>query len=112
GCGYSADRKAIFRTENARKQPIRTVAVDVFASHEFRRGLELQLTEAVKKRINADSPYRLANKTYSDTVLTGEVREVKQSTIGRDFRNVLPRETAASIVVSFQWKDLRTGEIL
>lgn len=109
-CGYSTDRG--FRETNSDNDRIRTIAVEVFESKEFRRGIELQLTEALKKRINADTRYRLANKSYADTLLSGEIREVRQSTIGRDFRTVEPRETAATLLVSFQWKDLRNGEIL
>lgn len=112
GCGYSTDRSAVIRTQNANGDKIRTVAVDVFESREFRRGLELQLTEALAKRIEAETPFKLAKKDRADTLLTGEVREVRQSTIGRDFQAVKPRETAATFVVSFQWKDLRTGEVL
>jgi hypothetical protein len=112
GCGYSTDRTAVIRTQNANGDKIRTVAVDVFESREFRRGLELQLTEALAKRIEAETPFKLAKKDRADTLLTGEVREVRQSTIGRDFQSVKPRETAATYVVSFQWKDLRTGEVL
>ena len=112
GCGYTTDRTKVYRTSNTQKNPIRSVAVDVFGSREFRRGLELQLTEAVKKRINTDSPFRIANKDYADTILTGEIKEVRQATIGRDFQNAQPRETAQTVVVSFQWKDLRTGEVL
>jgi len=112
GCGYTTDRTEIYRTKNTQNDPIRSVAVDVFGSREFRRGLELQLTEAVKKRLNTDSPFRLANKDYADTLLSGEIKEVRQSTIGRDFRDVRPRETSQTVVVAFQWKDLRTGEVL
>jgi hypothetical protein len=112
GCGYTTDRTNVFRTTNSQKDRIRTVAVDVFESREFRRGLEVQLTEALAKRIEAETPFRLAKKDRADTLITGEVKEVRQSTIGRDFRTVRPRETTATIVVSFQWKDLRTGEVL
>ncbi len=112
GCGYSADRQEHFRTTNANKDPIRTVALDIFDSREFRRDLELQLTEALAKRIEAETPFKLAKKQYADTMLTGEVQDVRQGTLGRDFRDVRPRETAATLIVSFQWKDLRTGEIL
>jgi Lipopolysaccharide-assembly len=112
GCGYTTDRAAQFRTENASARPIRTIAVPIFQSREFRRDIELQVTEALKKRIEAETPYKLANQNLADTVLTGEVLEVRQGTIGRDFVNVRPRETAATLVVRWQWKDLRTGEIL
>ncbi len=112
GCGYSTDREAHFRTSNANKDRIQTVAVDIFGSKEFRRDLELQLTEALAKRIEAETPFKLAKKQYADTILTGEVQDVRQGTLGRDFREVKPRETAATLIVSFQWKDLRTGEVL
>lgn len=112
GCGYSTDRNEIFRTTNSDKGRIRTVALDIFQSREFRRGLELQLTEALAKRIEAESPFKLAKKQRADTELKGEIQEVRQATIGRDFRLVRPRETAATVIVSFQWKDLRTGEVL
>lgn len=112
GCGYSTDRTAVVRTQNSRNDRIRTVALDIFESKEFRRGLELQLTEALAKRIESETPFKLAKKDLADTVLTGEIREVRQSTIGRDFRTVRPRETTSTVVLSFQWKDLRTNEVL
>lgn len=112
GCGYSADREAVIRTTNSNNDAIHTVALDVFKSREFRRGLELQLTEALAKRIEAETPFKLAKKERADTLLSGEILEVRQATLGRDFRTVTPRETAATIVISFQWKDLRTGEVL
>lgn len=112
GCGYSADREQYFRTTNAKGQRIRTVAVDVFSSREFRRGLEVSLTEAVVKRINAETPFRIAKKETADTLLTGTLKEVRQSTVARDFRTARPRETTATVVIDFEWKDLRTGEIL
>lgn len=112
GCGYSSDRNQIFRTTNSNNDRVRTVALDIFESREFRRGLELQLTEALAKEIEAKTPFKLAKKDRADTALTGQILEVRQGTIGRDFAQVRPRETAATVVVSFQWKDLRTGEVL
>jgi len=110
GCGYSTQRP--FARTDPDGKPIRTVAVDVFQSREFRRGLELRLTEALAKRIEAETPYRLADKRRADTIMTGEVKEVRQGTIGRDFQQNRPRETAATFVIAFQWKDLRTGRVL
>ena len=86
--------------------------MNIFESKEFRRGLELQLAEALTKRIEAESPFKLAKKEIADTILTGEILEVRQASLGRSFRTVTPRETAATLVVSFRWKDLRNGEVL
>jgi hypothetical protein len=84
----------------------------MFRSREFRRDMEFQLTEALQKRILMDTDYKLADKARADTVLSGQVLEVRQATLGTDFRSDLPRETQATIFVSFQWKDLRTGKTL
>jgi hypothetical protein len=112
GCGYTTDRSATIRTTNSRNERIRTVALDIFESKEFRRGLELQLTEALAKRIESETPFKLVKKERADSLLSGEVREIRQSTIGRDFADARPRETTATVVISYQWKDLRTGEVL
>lgn len=112
GCGYSTERDAHFRTETSDQRPIRTVAVPIFQSREFRRDLEIQLTEALKKRLEVESPFKLADEARADTAIYGEVLDVRQGTIGRDFRLVRPRETALTMVVRWYWKDLRSGEIL
>lgn len=104
GCGYTTERP--FRTD------IQTICVDMLHSKEFRRGLEFQLTEALVKRIEMDTPYRIASCDRADSALTGEIIEVQQRTIGTDFDTDLPRETGATIVMSWRWKDLRTGELL
>ncbi len=104
GCGYSGQRP--FRRD------IMTVNVEPFGSRAFRRRIEIQLTEAIKKRIQMDTPYRLADKDKADSVLTGEVLQVRQGTLGRDFRTNLPRETHLALTVRFEWKDMRSGKVL
>jgi len=64
----------------------------MFQSKEFRRGIEFQLTEALRKQIDRSTPYRNAPKEKADTIITGEVLEWQEATLGRDITN-LPRET-------------------
>lgn len=104
GCGYSTSRPF--------PDDIQTVHVKMFHSKEFRRDLEFVLTEALVKRINMDTPYKIAPQRTADTVLSGEVLEVRNRTIGDDFETQLPRETASTFIVAFRWKDLRTGKTL
>ncbi len=104
GCGYRSD--ALFRPG------VETVYVDMFASKEFRRDLEFMLTEAVKKRIGADTPYRLVAKEKADTILTGEVLEERQAAFAPDYESRQPREKALTLAVRVQWKDLRNGRVL
>ena len=104
GCSYS--------TRPPFPQNVRTVYVEMFQSREFRRGLEFMLTEAVQKRILQDTPYRIADKQSADTLLTGEVLEVRQAVLGRSFETGRPRQQQATFVIRFAWKDLRTGQVL
>jgi hypothetical protein len=104
GCGYTTQRPF--------PDDIQTVAVEMLQSKEFRRELEFQLTEAVAKRIEMDCGYRIADVSRADTLFSGEILEVQQRTLGEGFETHLPRETAATIVMRYTWKDLRTGRIL
>ncbi|MBN1344946.1 MAG: LptE family protein [Phycisphaerae bacterium] len=107
GCGYSVGARSEFRTD------IKTVHVPIFQNKDFRRGLEFQLTEALIKTIELHTPYKTtSNKGRADSVLTGQIIEVRQGTMGLDFKTHLPRETQATVVASFNWKDLRTGKVL
>lgn len=104
GCGYSGD--------SLYPQNVRTVFVDMFQTKEFRRGIEFQLTEAVRKEIDRRTPYRNAPKEKADTVLSGEVLEWRAGSIGRDPITALPRQSVGSLVISYRWQDMRTGKLL
>lgn len=104
GCGYTVGGP--FRSD------VKTIYVDMFESHEFRRDLEFMLTEAVKKRIGTDTPYRLTSREKADTILTGEVLEQRQAAFAPDFRTRQPRDKQLTLAVRVEWKDLKTGRIL
>lgn len=104
GCGYSTVRP--FRTD------IRSIHVEMLHSKEFRRELEFRLTEALIKRIEMDTPYRVESRQKADTLLSGELIAVQNRSLGDDFDLDLPREIGSSVVVRFRWQDMRTGEIL
>jgi hypothetical protein len=104
GCGYRAG--ALYRPN------IDTVYVQIFASKEFRRDLEFKLTEAIKKRISLETPYRLAPREKADTILSGEVLEERQAAFAPDYQSRLPRDKQLTLAVRVQWKDLRSGRVL
>lgn len=104
GCGYSSDK--LFRSG------IETVHVEIFESKEFRRDMEFYLTEAVKKRIGTDTPYRVALKEKADTILKGEILEEKQGAFAPDYSTRLPRDKQLNVVVRVEWRDLRSGQLL
>lgn len=104
GCGYSTARP--FRND------IRTIHVEMFQSKEFRRELEFRLTEAIIKRIEMDTPYRIAGRKTADAVLTGEILKVENRTFGDDAETDRPREIGSTVVVRYRLKDARNGDIL
>lgn len=104
GCGYRAGGP--YRTD------IETVHVETFGSRTFRRELEFLLTEAVKKRIGSDTPYRLAPREKADTILTGQVLEERQAAFAPDYRSRLPREKQLTLAVRLRWTDIRSGRVL
>lgn len=104
GCNYSTQRP--FR------QDIQTVHVDMFQSREFRRELEFQLTEALVKRIELDTPYRIGPRSTSDLLIEGELLSVENRSFGDDFDTDLPREIGSTVVVRLRIKDMRSGKIL
>lgn len=104
GCGYS----------NSSLHPgnIETVYVDMAQSRTFRRGIEFQLTEAIRKEIDLNTPYRNAPREKADTILSAEVLDWQESTLGRAFETDRPRETSATPVIRYLWQDVRSGRII
>ena len=104
GCGYSTQRP--FRSD------IQTIHVEMFQNKDFRRELEFRLTESICKRIEMDTPYRLAPARTADALLTGEILRVDNRSFGDDFQSDRPREIGTNVVARFRLKDMRSGDIL
>ena len=82
-------------------------------SREFRRNIEFDLTEALKKHINADgTPYKLAPREKADSILQVELQEERQAAFAQDFKSRLPREKTVTLSVRVQWKDVHSGRLL
>ncbi len=103
GCGYTVG--APYAAD------VRTVHVPTFTCSDFRRGYELQLTEAVQKQIQLRTPYRLAKEPGADTRLTGRIVSIDKRVPNQNATDD-PRELELSIGVEVKWEDLRTGQII
>ena len=91
---------------------MRTVAVPIFENQAYYRGVELGLTEALKKQIEWRTPYKVVVQQRCDTVLSGQIDRITQGTLSRRRDGGLPQDMEYRIIVSFEWKDLRSGKIL
>ena len=117
GCGYnqsggSNKLEGGYRWNSLYREDIQTVAVPIFTTKDFRRGVEFRLTEAVIKDLELHAPYKVVPKDRADSILEGEIIAVSIGTISKDFQTNLPREQQLVVQVDFVWKDIRTGRIL
>jgi len=105
GCGYSTTE--LYPTQ------YNTVTVPNFDNRSNDRNVEFTLREALIKEIEQRTPYKAVSGTgLSDTQLTGTVVRVDRKLLSRDADVGLPQEIEIVVTVDFQWKDLRTGEVI
>lgn len=103
GCGYTIG--------NGFHPDVQTVSVPIFENDTFRRGIEVQLTEAVQQEIQQRTPYRLAKGLEADTRLTGRIVQVRKDVLGENKFDD-PRELQLGLMIVAKWENLRTGEVL
>jgi hypothetical protein len=104
--GYSFD--SLYRTD------IKSVAVPMWdvGQDVYRRELQTRLSEALVKRIEMDTPYKVTTAARADTELRGKIDVVSQRVLSYVPSSGEPREIEMTFIMSFTWKDLRTGKII
>jgi hypothetical protein len=90
---------------------VTTVHVPTFGSDSYRRGFELQLTEAVQKQIQLRTPYRLAKPPHAQTRLDGRIVSIDKRVENQN-RFDDPRELELAMGIEVRWIDERTGQLL
>ncbi|MCA9178339.1 MAG: hypothetical protein KDB14_27955 [Planctomycetales bacterium] len=99
GCaGYQVGADTLFRKD------VRTVHVPIFQSDSLRRHLGERLTEAVTRKIDSMSAYRLAAANEADSVLSGRILYDRKAVIAEN-RFDTPRALEAKLVVQIEWLD-------
>jgi len=92
---------------------IRTVYVEMFDNTTFRRDLEYDLTDAIAKRIEAETPYKIvSDRNRADTVLGGKITSMNSSTLTLERETGRALESQAEVTATFSWKNLETGQYL
>jgi hypothetical protein len=117
GCGYTqseggGDTSNSYRWRSLYREDVKSVAIDIFTSKEYVRGVEFALTKAIANQLEANTPYKIVPRERADTILEGQVISVSRDTISRDVQTAVPQEQLYVVSVDFVWKDLRNGRIL
>lgn len=109
GCAAESGR---YRLGSTYDESIRTVAAPMFDNVTFATGLEQPLTDAVVKRLQASTPWRVAGEERADTTLRGTITEVRLGLLSASRATGLTEEQSVRITVDFTWRDNRTGQVL
>ena len=103
GCGYT--------TKPLISRKINSIYIPIFENDTFRRGLEFDLTNAVKDEIMSKTKLRIAQKDNADTILTGKIKKVTESMLSSNAEDNIV-ESRVSIYVDIKLVDRRTGRTL
>ncbi len=109
GCTKIGD----YSNESLLPGDVDTVYLQMFDNRSFRRGVEYQLSDALAKRIEAETPYKIVTgRQRADTVISGQIAQVTESvlTMERQMGRALEKEVRLKAIVN--WKNLKTGELL
>jgi hypothetical protein len=117
GCGYTHTGQATpgmsgYQWQSLYREDVKSVAVPIFTNRTFRRGVEFQLTQAIVAQLEAKSPYKVVPRERADTILEGDIIDIKVQNLSSDSNLAIPQEQLYVLTVNFTWKDLRTGRIL
>ncbi|MFM1823462.1 MAG: hypothetical protein RI967_1728 [Planctomycetota bacterium] len=88
----------------------RSVALPIFRNTTFLRGFEFDLADALVKRVEQSTPYKVASEATADTVLRGTIRSIDLVELSRDPSTGLANEMMVRIRADFEWVDLRSGD--
>ncbi len=105
GCGYQIGRPF--------DDSVDSVAVETMARGPdvFRREIEFRATEAIKKRIEHQTPYVLTSPGKADTLLVTRLELVTQSPLTYNPDTGVPRQQEVGLKVSMTWTDQRSGRV-
>ncbi|MBN1553688.1 MAG: hypothetical protein JXA11_03000 [Phycisphaerae bacterium] len=96
------------------RRNVHTIAVPIWTRGKdvYHREVEIRLTQALAKRVELDTPYKITNRQKADTLITGTIDRIEQATTSFNPDTGTPREIAVTFYVSFKWEDLRDGKVL
>jgi Lipopolysaccharide-assembly len=115
GCGYQGGDSSLssgYQWKSPYRTDVRTVAVPIFQTKDFHKGVEFQVSDALVHDIEAFTPYKVVARDHADTILEGEIVSVTTNPLSLNSITGTPQEQLTSVIVNFTWKDLRTGKIL
>lgn len=112
-CGCASDSLAGYSSQWLYPRDITSVYVEMFDNKSFRRGQEYDLTDALAKRIETETPYKvLSDRDRADSVISGSIVSIGESVLSAERQTGQPLEKQLGITAAVNWKNLKTGQLL
>ncbi|MFH1883943.1 MAG: LPS assembly lipoprotein LptE [Planctomycetota bacterium] len=102
-----------YSNESLFPQKVDSICLEMFDNQTFRRGTEYELSDALSKRIEVETPYKIvSSRDRADTVISGQIVSIAEFALSteRETGRVLEKEVELEALVN--WKNLMTGELL
>ena len=106
GCLKDYSNESLYRND------ISTVYVEMFDTSSYRRGVEVDFTDALCKRIELETPYKIvSDKNRADSIISGQIA-ITNSTLSLERETGRALENEMKVSADVSWKNLRTGEFI
>ena len=83
---------------------VRSVSLKMFDNQSFRRGVEYDLSDALAKRIEVETPYKIVSDAdRADTVMSGQIISISEYALStdREIGSILEKEVELRAVVDW-----------
>jgi hypothetical protein len=102
-----------YSTESLFPDNIATVRLEMFDNRSFRRGVEYEFSDALGKRIESATPYKIVtDPDRADSVISGQLLSIGEATLTIERNTAQPLEKEVVITATVNWKDLKTGKMM
>jgi hypothetical protein len=107
------DEEGGYSTEPLFTDEISTVYVKMFDNMSFERGIEYELSDALAKRIEAETPYKVVSSIdRADSVISGSITRADRGILSVERETARPLEKEIALIATVNWKNLKTGRYL
>jgi hypothetical protein len=94
-------------------EDIETVYLEMFDNQTFRRGAEYELSDALSKRIEVETPYKIvSSRDRADTIMSGQIVSIGETALSTERETGLVLEKEVELTALVNWKNLKTGDLL
>ncbi len=110
--GCASDPTQGYSFSSSYDDRVSSIAVNVFLNETFHPGLESDVTGALIRRVQRDTPWMVTGADTAQTILTGTIRDVQIRRLAQDSEGGISQQVAVRVVADFEWRSNVTGRVL